>query len=86
MFVYKKEKNPVGIELFSHVKTSFYSKQFAKLLTSLLNTIYRKFKMQWQRERKKSNSLTRQNNNFARASRVFVHFFAVTARLPRENT
>ena len=32
MFVYKK--NPVGIELFSHVKTLFYSKQFAKLLTT----------------------------------------------------
>ena len=31
MFVYKK--NPVGIELFSRVKTFFYSKQFAKLLT-----------------------------------------------------
>ena len=30
---------------------------------------------------KKCNSL----NNFARASRLFVHFFAVTARLPREN-
>ena len=26
-----------------------------------------------------------QNNNFARASRFFVHSFAVTARLPREN-
>ena len=26
MFVYKK--NPVGIELFSHVKTFFYSEQF----------------------------------------------------------
>ena len=26
-----------------------------------------------------------QNNNFARASRFFVHFFAVTARLRREN-
>ena len=41
--------------------------------------------MQRRRESKKSNSLTRQNNNFARASRFFVHFFAVTARLPREN-
>ena len=28
------KKNPVGIELFSHVKTFFYSKQFAKLLTT----------------------------------------------------
>ena len=45
----------------------------------------RKFKMKRRRESKKSNSLTRQNNNFARASRFFVYFFAVTARLPREN-
>ena len=26
----------------------------------------------------------RQNNNFARASRYYVHFFAVTARLRRD--
>ena len=45
----------------------------------------RKFKMKRRRESKKSNSLTRQNNNFARASRFVVHFFAVTAGLPREN-
>ena len=30
---------------------------------------------------KKSNRLNRQNNDSARASRFFVHFFAVTARL-----
>ena len=41
--------------------------------------------MKRRRESKKSNSLTRQSNNFARASRIFVYFFAVTARLPREN-
>ena len=34
-----------------------------------------------QRKRQKSNRLNRQNNNSARASRFFVHFFAVTARL-----
>ena len=34
---------------------------------------------------KKAIGLDWQNNNFARASRFFVHFFAVTARLPREN-
>ena len=45
----------------------------------------RKFKMKRRRERKKSNSLTRQNSNFARASHFFVYFFAITARLPREN-
>ena len=46
---------------------------------------HRKFKMKRRRESKKSNSLTRQSNNFARASRFFVYFFAVTERLPREN-
>ena len=30
---------------------------------------------------KKSNRLNKQNNDSARASRFFVHFFAVTARL-----
>jgi len=38
MFVYKKSLE--GIELFSHVKTFFYSRQFAKLLTTWLKTIY----------------------------------------------
>ena len=33
---------------------------------------------------KKAIGLDLQNNNFARASRVFVHFFAVSARLRRE--
>ena len=45
----------------------------------------RKFKMRQRRESKKSNSLTRQNNNFANASHFFVHFFAVPAQLPQEN-
>ena len=33
---------------------------------------------------KKAIGLDWQNNNFARASRFFVHFFAVSARLRRE--
>jgi len=33
----------------------------------------------------KAIGLDWQNNNFARASRFFVHFFAVTARPRREN-
>ena len=33
--------------------------------------------MRRRRESQISNSLTRENNNFARASRFFVHFFAV---------
>ena len=37
-----QKKNPVGVKLISHVKTFFYSKQFAKqlLLTTWLETIY----------------------------------------------
>ena len=34
------QKKSVGIELFSHVKTFFYSRQFAKLLTTWLKTDY----------------------------------------------
>ena len=34
---------------------------------------------------KKAMGLDLQNNNFAQASRFFLHFFAVTARLRREN-
>ena len=33
---------------------------------------------------KKAIGLDKQNNNFARASRFFVHFSAVVARLQRE--
>ena len=35
---------------------------------------------------KKAIALDWQNNNFARASRFFVHFFAVVARLRRETS
>ena len=37
------------------------------------------------RGRQKSNMFNNQNNNFPRASCFFVRFFAVTARLRREN-
>ena len=33
---------------------------------------------------KKSRGLDKENNNFARATRFFVHFFAAIARLQRE--
>ena len=33
-----------------------------------------------ERERQTSNGLNKQNNNSARASRLFVHFFADNAR------
>ena len=38
-----------------------------------------------QRGRQKTIGLDWQNNNFTRALRFFVHFFAVTERLRREN-
>ena len=45
----------------------------------------RKFKMRRRRESQISNSLTRQNNNFARALHFFVHFFALNCTTTREN-
>ena len=39
-----------------------------------------------QGERQKAIGLDWQNNNSARASRFFVHFFIVTARLQRESS
>ena len=45
----------------------------------------RKLKMRRRRESQISNSLTRQNNNYARASHFFVHFFAVKCTTTREN-
>ena len=39
-----------------------------------------------QRERQKNNRFNEQNNNSARASRFFVHFFALTAQPRREIT
>ena len=47
------QKNPVGIELFSHVKAFFYSKQFAELLTTWLKTIYRDLTIRQRRRPRK---------------------------------
>ena len=44
-----------------------------------------KLKMRRRQESQIRNSLTRQNNNFARASHFFVHFFAVNCTTTREN-
>ena len=41
--------------------------------------------MEQQRERQKTNRFSKQHNNFAHAVHFFVHFFAVFARLRREN-
>ena len=38
-----------------------------------------------QKERHKNNRFNEQNNNFARVSHFFVHFFPVFAELRREN-
>ena len=41
--------------------------------------------MQRRQEIKNSNSLRRQNNNFARASHFFVHFYVVNWTTTRED-
>ena len=45
-----------------------------------------KLRRRRQGERQKNNRFNEQNNNSARASRFFVHFFAVPAQLRREMT
>ena len=59
------------------------------VLHSVVGQAMRDFKIQRhgrQRERqKKPKRFNKQNNNFARASRFFVHFLPVFARLRREN-
>ena len=58
------------------------------VLHSDVGQAMRDFKIQRQgrqRERQKNKRFNKQNNNFARASRFFVHFLPVFARLRREN-
>ena len=54
--------------------------------TALLKFPFKIRRRQRRRERQNGNRFSRQNNNFARASRFFVHFVAVIARLRLENT
>ena len=52
----------------------------------LILTKNRELNKQGRRRRKRERQgLDWQNNNFARASRFFVHFFNVAARLQRES-
>ena len=53
-------------------------------ITSFIGELYQRRRRR-QPGRQKSNRFITQNNNFARASRFFVHFFTVLARLRREN-
>ena len=62
--------------------TLYHRRRFATQIRELKQRRRRR-----QRERQKINRFSlakRQKMNFARASRFFVHFFAVTARLQRE--
>ena len=57
---------------------------WSTLLLRGFNRDLTKLRRRGQRERLKQNSFYEQNNNSARASRFFVHFFAVPAQLRRE--
>ena len=66
--------------LFNQIDKSVYSRPLPSEKRQFLLRRRRR-----QRERQNSNRFIKQNNKLARASRFFVHFFAVTARLRREN-
>ena len=60
--------------------------QIEGLSISSFNKDLTKLRRRRQRESQKSNIFNERNNNSARASRFFVHFFAVPAQLRREMT
>ena len=60
--------------------------QIESLSISSFNKDLTKLRRRRQRESQKSNIFNERNNNSARASRFFVHFFAVPAQLRREMT
>ena len=76
--------------IFDSLLEAYLTQWREKLLpvTVLDPSNIRELKIRWQRRQRelhKSNRFNNQKNNFARASRFFVHFPAVTARLRREN-
>ena len=88
MNVYVKRANLTTTPRFENLAISQARFQICAHLRYRRRIFIRDFKMsrrRRQRDRQKSNKLNRQNNNNARAWRFFVHFFAVTARLRREN-
>ena len=55
-------------------------------MTRMDGVKFRELPRRWrQRERQNEKGLDKENNNSARASRFFVHFLAVVARLRRES-
>ena len=62
------------------VLNCFYYREMYQLIGSLSNN-----DGDGNEDWKKAIGLDKQNNNFARASRFFSHFFAVAARLQRES-
>ena len=88
MNVYVKRANLTTTPSFENLAISQARFQICEHLRYGRRVFIRDFKMsrrRRQRDRQKSNKLNRQTNNNARVSRFFVHFFAVTARLRREN-
>ena len=66
------------------IKVAF-SLPFRRRRCCLIGTL-RNYDDDGNRNVKKSNRFDEQNDNSARASRVFVHFFAVPSQLRREMT
>ena len=88
MNVYVKRTNLTTKPRFENLAIGQARFQICEHLRYRRRVFIRDFKMsrrRRQRDRQKSNKVKRQNNNNARVSRFFVHFFAVTARLRREN-
>ena len=78
----KSSMKGVAADQIKRARQNYWGAQAPPHATALLT----KPRRQRQREGQESNRLNEQNNNSARASHFFVHFFAFTEQPRREMT
>ena len=79
------ERGCVDMALLAIFVAMYYGTVWEGIASFIGELYQRRRRRRRQPGRQKSNRFITRNNNFARASRFFVHFFTVLARLRREN-
>ena len=82
---YRRVEKTFGMLLAGAIEQLNLPREYSVFDSSQCIVNNSKLKMRRRWESQISNSFTRQNNNFARASHFFVHFFAVNCTTTREN-
>ena len=86
--IWRIKRDVISVIKFEAARIHILSDVFVAVAVLLLKLPIRDLKIRWRRQqrvRQKRNRCNDKNNNFAPASRFFVHVFAVAARLRREN-